>query len=45
MTNRSYISNELFMMVAEGTVNVDIFGNISGGNGSSIADFDGFWGF
>jgi hypothetical protein len=33
------------MMVAAGTVNVDVFGNITGGNGSSIHDFDGFWGF
>jgi hypothetical protein len=30
------------MMVADGTVNVDVFGNITGGNGSSIDDFDSF---
>jgi hypothetical protein len=33
------------MMVANGILNVDIFGNITGGNGSSIDEFDGFWGF
>jgi hypothetical protein len=45
MTNGGHISNEFFMMVANGTVNVDIFGNITGGNGSSMDDFDGFWVF
>jgi hypothetical protein len=45
ITNRGYISNEVFMMVTDSIVNVDVFGNISGGNGSSIDDFDGFWGF
>jgi hypothetical protein len=45
MTNGGHISDEFFMMVADGTVNVDVFGNITGGNGSSIDDFDGFWGF
>jgi hypothetical protein len=33
------------MMVANGTVNVDVFGNITRGNGSSIDNFDSFWGF
>jgi hypothetical protein len=33
------------MIVANSTVNVDVFGNITRGNGSSIDDFDGFWGF
>jgi hypothetical protein len=32
-------------MVTNGIVNVDVFGNITRGNGSSIDDFDGFWGF
>jgi hypothetical protein len=45
MTNGGHISDEFFMMVADGIVNVDVFGNITGGNGSSIDDFDGFWGF
>jgi hypothetical protein len=45
MTNGGHISDEFFMMVADGTVNVDIFGNITGGNRSSINDFDSFWGF
>jgi hypothetical protein len=45
MTDGGHISNEFFMMVADGTVNVDVFGNITGGNGSSIDDFDGFWVF
>jgi hypothetical protein len=45
MTNGGYISDEFFMMVADGTVNVDVVSNITGGNGSSIDDFDGFWGF
>jgi hypothetical protein len=45
MTDGGHISNEFFMIVADGTVNVDIFGNITGGNGSSIDDFDGFWVF
>jgi hypothetical protein len=45
MTNGGHISDEFFMMVADGIVNVDVFGNITGGNGSSIDDFDGLWGF
>jgi hypothetical protein len=45
MTDGGHISDEFFMMVADGTVNVDVFGNITGGNGSSIDDFDGFWVF
>jgi hypothetical protein len=45
MTNRGHISDTFFMVVADGTVNVDIFGNIMGGNGSSINDFDSLWGF
>jgi hypothetical protein len=45
MTNGGHISDEFFMMVTDGAVNVDVFGNITGGNGSSIDDFDGFWGF
>jgi hypothetical protein len=43
MTDGGHISNEFFIMVADGTVNVDVFGNITAGNGSSIDDFDGFW--
>jgi hypothetical protein len=45
MTDGGHISDEFFMMVADGTVNVDVFGNITGGNGSSIDDFDSFWVF
>jgi hypothetical protein len=45
MTNGGHISDEFFMMVTDGTVNVDIFSNITGGNRLSIDDFDGFWGF
>jgi hypothetical protein len=45
MTNGGHISDEFFMMVADGTVNVDVFGNITGGNGSSIDDFHSVWGF
>jgi hypothetical protein len=45
MTNGGHISDEFFMMVTDGTVNVDVFGNITGGNGSSIDDFNGFWVF
>jgi hypothetical protein len=45
MTNGGYISDEFFMMVANGTLNVDVFGNITRGNGSSINNFNGFWGF
>jgi hypothetical protein len=45
MTNGGHISDVFFMMVADGTVNVDVFGSITGGNRSSIDDFDGFWGF
>jgi hypothetical protein len=45
MTNRDHISHEFFMIVTDGTVKVDIYGNISRGNGSSINNFDGFWGF
>jgi hypothetical protein len=33
------------MMVADSAVNVDIFGNITRGYGSSINNFDGFWDF
>jgi hypothetical protein len=33
------------MMVTNGTVNVDIFSDITGGHGLSIDDFDGFHGF
>jgi hypothetical protein len=45
MTNRGHISDEFFMMVADSVVNIDVFGNITGGNGLSINDFNGFWGF
>jgi hypothetical protein len=45
MTNRGHITDEFFMMVADSTANVDVFGNITRGNGSSIDDFNGFWGF
>jgi hypothetical protein len=45
MTNRGHISDEFFMMVTDGIVNVDIFSNITRGNRSSIDNFDGFWGF
>jgi hypothetical protein len=45
MTNVGHISDEFLIMVTNGTVNVDVFGNITGGNGSSIDDFDGFWHF
>jgi hypothetical protein len=45
MTDGGHISNEFFMMVADGTVNVDVFGNITGGNRLSIDDFDSFWVF
>jgi hypothetical protein len=45
MTNGGHISDEFLIMVTNGTVNVDVFGNITGGNGSSIDDFDGFWRF
>jgi hypothetical protein len=45
MTNGGCISDEFFMMVTDSTVNVDIFGNITRGNGSSIDDFDSLWGF
>jgi hypothetical protein len=45
MADGGYISDESFIMVADSIVNVDIFGNIIGGNGSSIDDFDGFWVF
>jgi hypothetical protein len=45
MTDGGHISDEFFMMVTKSTVNVDIFGNITGGNGSSIDDFDSFWVF
>jgi hypothetical protein len=33
------------MMVTDGIVNMDIFGNITTGNRSSINDFNGFWVF
>jgi hypothetical protein len=33
------------MMVTDSTVNMDIFSNITRGNGSSIDNFDGFWVF
>jgi hypothetical protein len=45
MTDGGYISDVFFMMVTDSTVNVDVFGNITGGNGSSIDDFEGFWVF
>jgi hypothetical protein len=45
MTNGGYIRDEFFMMVTNGIVNVDVFGNITGGNGSSIDDFNGLLGF
>jgi hypothetical protein len=45
MTNGGYISDEFFMMVTNGIVNMDIFGYITRGNGLSINDFDGLWGF
>jgi hypothetical protein len=45
MTNRGHISDECLMMVTNGAVNVDVFGNITRGNGLSIDDFDGFWVF
>jgi hypothetical protein len=45
MTNRGHISDEFFMMIANGIVNMDIFSNITRGNGSSIDDLDGFWVF
>jgi hypothetical protein len=45
MTNGGHISDVFFMMVTNGVVNVDIFGNITTGNGLSIDDFDSFWGF
>jgi hypothetical protein len=42
MTNGGYISNVFFIIVTNGIVNIDIFGNITGGNRLSIDDFDGF---
>jgi hypothetical protein len=45
MTNGGHISNTFFMMVTDGTVSVDVFGNSTGGNRSSINNFDGVWGF
>jgi hypothetical protein len=45
MTNTGYISDNVFMMVTNGRVNVDVFGNITRGNGLSIDNLDGFWGF
>jgi hypothetical protein len=45
MTNGGQISDELFIMVTDGTVNVDVFSNITRGNRLSIDDFDSFWGF
>jgi hypothetical protein len=45
MTNGGHISNTFFMMVTDGTVNVDVFGNITTGNRSPLNDFDGLWGF
>jgi hypothetical protein len=45
MTNGGHISDMFFMMDADGIVNVDIFGNMTGGNGSSMNDFNGLWGF
>jgi hypothetical protein len=32
-------------MITDSIVNMDVFGNITGGNGLSIDDFDGFWVF
>jgi hypothetical protein len=45
MTSGGYISDMFFMMVADGIVNVDIFGNMTAGNRSSMNDFNGLWGF
>jgi hypothetical protein len=45
MADGGHIGDEFFMMVTDSIVNVDIFGNITGGNGSSIHDFNGFWVF
>jgi hypothetical protein len=45
MTNGGHISDEFFIMVTNGIVNMDVFGNITGGNRSSIDDFDGLCGF
>jgi hypothetical protein len=45
MTDGGHLRDKLFMMVADGIVNVDIFGNITGGHGLSINDFDVLWGF
>jgi hypothetical protein len=33
------------MMMANGTVNMDIFRNVAGGNGMAVNDFDSFWVF
>jgi hypothetical protein len=45
MTIGGYISDVFFMMVTDGTVNMDVFSNITRGNLSSIDDFNGFGGF
>jgi hypothetical protein len=44
MTIGGHISDVFFMMVTDGTVNMDVFSNITRGNGSSIDDFNGFGG-
>jgi hypothetical protein len=44
MTNGGNISDQFFMMVTDSTVNVDVFGNITRGNGSSIDDCNSLWG-
>jgi hypothetical protein len=45
MANGGHISNELSMTVANGAVIVDIFPNITGGNRSSLNNFDDFGNF
>jgi hypothetical protein len=45
MTNGGYVSDEFFIIFANSIVNVDIFSNITRGNGLSIDNFDSFWGF
>jgi hypothetical protein len=45
MANGGHIRDEFFMIVANSIVNVDVFSNITGGNGLSIDNFNGFCGF
>jgi hypothetical protein len=45
MTNGGHISDAFLIIVADGIVNVDVFSNITGGNRSSIDDFDSLSGF